>query len=194
MLFYFGLPPERMEFQASQSSTRQYSELTMSDNTLNEPRAARQNYADQLEEFNSQSSWYNSRATAFKNRAQRLDILIIIAGALVSALPAIGSNLGATAETTVDIALVALGVTIVVSQGLQRVFRYSEIWPEYRLASERMKREWRLFINSAPPYNNSEDKARGDYVSRLDAIMADEQKIFFDRQRDLAKSETDPLA
>lgn len=151
----------------------------------NEQRAAREQYADQLKEFNSQKSWYSGRAGQFKSRAQRLDLLIIAAGALVTALPAAGKVLGTTAELVVDFALIALGVTIVVSQGIQRVFRYAEVWPEYRLASERMKREWRLFINSAPPYNSDEDTARTSYVCRLDEIMADEQKIFFDRQREI---------
>jgi len=161
----------------------------MTNDIIRESREAREKYADQLLEFNTQRSWYSSRAGNFKNRAQRLDMLIILAGALVSALPAISKFMAGTFEHFIDIGLVVLGVTIVVSQGMQRVFRYAEIWPEYRLASERMKREWRLFVNSAPPYDTDDEIAKCAYVGRLDAIMADEQKIFFERQREESQAE-----
>jgi len=147
-------------------------------------REARIAYSETLTEFSGQREWYNQRSTSFKTSAQRIDILIIIAGALVAALPPLRTQLG----DWIDYVLAALGIAIVLSQGLQRVYRYSEIWPEYRLASERMKREWRLFINSVEPYDSDDGAAKALYVSRLDVIMADEQKIFFDAQRANAKS------
>ena len=88
----------------------------------------------------------------------------------------------------IDYVLAALGIAIVVAQGMQRVYRYSEIWPEYRLASERMKREWRLFINGAASYDSGDEAAQALYIARLDTIMADEQKIFSDIQRPNAKN------
>ena len=147
--------------------------------TAQPPRDTRIAFAETLTEFSGQRDWYNQRASSFKARAQRIDVLIIAAGAFVAALPSLRSSPG----DWIDYVLIALGITIVVAQGMQRVYRYSEIWPEYRLASERMKREWRLFINAAEHYDAPDEVAQPLYVSRLEGIMADEQKIFFETQR-----------
>ena len=137
-------------------------------------------FAANLREFADQREWYSARARSYKKNAQRIDVAIIVFGATVAALPVV-KPFGPVAA---DILIALLGVAIVVVQGIQRVYRYSEIWPEYRFASERMKREWRLFINAAEPYATDEADARTLYIQRLDGIMADEQKIFLDTQRE----------
>ena len=78
-----------------------------------------------------------------------------------------------------EVAVSVLGATVVVSQGAQRVFRFSDTWPEYRRASERMKREWRHFINQIGHYGGPELRARTRYIEALEEIIAEEQKIFF---------------
>ena len=77
-----------------------------------------------------------------------------------------------------------------IAQGAQRIYRYAETWPEYRLASERMKREHRLFVNTAPPYSSQDDAAQRLLVIRLEEIIAAEQKIFFDEARGKEPKET----
>lgn len=135
-------------------------------------------FAETLAEFNDQRSWYSRKAGIFKQRSQRIDMVIIGCGAFIAFLPILKP--GVTAHWTV-VATSFLGGLVVMLQGFQRVFRYGEIWPEYRLASERMKREWRLFVNGAEAYDCSEDDARQRYVLHLEQIIADEQKIFFDQ-------------
>jgi hypothetical protein len=150
----------------------------VTDGPQDEQRKTRMAYAETLAEFNDQRTWYSRKSGLFKNRSQRIDMAIICFGALIAVLPVLKP--GSTAHWTA-IAASFLGGLVVVSQGLQRVFRYSEIWPEYRLASERMKREWRMFVNGAEPYDCGEDEAQQRYVENLEKIIADEQKIFFDR-------------
>lgn len=149
------------------------------------PRDARAAYADSLDEFEEQRAWYSARAGQFKARARWIDMLIIVAGALIAALPPLRATLG----DRIDYLFAALGLAIVVAQGMQRIYRYSEIWPEYRLASERMKRERRLFVHAAGPYPPDDTAAGALYVERLETILADEQKIFFDTQRATAKQD-----
>ena len=152
--------------------------------TLSPEQAAdRQAFAASLADYEDQRKWYSRRAGELKVRAQRIDIAIIAGGAIVAALPA-----AAKLESGLGIAVSALGVAIAVLQGAQRIFGYSEIWPEYRRASERMKREARLFTNGAGPYGAAEEDARTHYVEALEAIIAEEQKIFFDNLNSRTKN------
>ena len=134
-------------------------------------------FAETLAEFNEQRSWYSRKAGTFKERAQRIDMAIIGAGVLVAVLPVL-KPAGATHWTAIAASI--LGGAIVIFQGLHRVFRYSDIWPEYRKASERMKREWRMFVNGAEPYDCADTEANRRYVANLERIIAEEQKIFFE--------------
>ena len=92
-------------------------------------------YAASLSEFNEECNWYDKRASAFKQRAQRIDLCIILAGALVAALPIFKPG-GDPHWSEILVSL--LGAVVVIGQGAQRIFRYGETWPEFRLASESM--------------------------------------------------------
>ena len=151
-------------------------------------RKTRESFAEGLGEFNSQRSWYSARAGDFKKKAQRIDMAIILCGALVAAIPIFKAG-GAPHWTEILVSF--LGAAVVIGQGAQRIYRYGEIWPEYRLASERMKREWRMFINDADPYSGADDVAGRRYVARLEEVIAEEQKIFFDQQRSEVESRED---
>jgi len=142
-------------------------------------RSSRAELAGTLTDFEDQLDWYEGRAKSFKSRSRWIDMLIIVAGALIAALPSLRAVLGGG----IDYLLVVLGVAIVVGQGMQRVYRYAETWPEYRHAAERMKRERRLFVHAAGPYTSAEADDGALYIERLESIMAEEQKIFFDARR-----------
>jgi len=152
----------------------------MNDEVTQLVRTERIKFAESLDEFNSQLRWYDEKASRFKTKAQYIDLLIISFGALVAAIPVLKPN-GDPHWTEILVSF--LGAAIVFGQGLQRIFRYRETWPEYRLASERMKREWRLFINQQGNYDSQEDTARSRYIDTLESIMAKEQKIFFEARR-----------
>jgi hypothetical protein len=141
-------------------------------------KTTRSTYVKTLAEFNDQRAWYSKRAGNLKKKAQCLDLLVIALGALIAAIPTLKAQ---GAPTIPDITVSFLGAAVAIAQGAQRIFRYSETWPEYRLASERMKRENRLFLNTAPPYDLEDTEAKRIFVLRLEEIIADEQKIFFDQ-------------
>ena len=65
-------------------------------------------------------------------------------------------------------------------EGWQRISRYGETWTAYRTASERMKREQRLYVNGAGAYRNvDEDEAYLRFVEAIEAIIAEEQQIYW---------------
>ena len=77
-------------------------------------------------------------------RVQKLELLgfgVIFAGAATSFLQVF------TPATWVPPLTAGLGALIALSEGWQRIARYGETWVAYRTASERMKRERRLYAN-----------------------------------------------
>ena len=141
-------------------------------------RESRLAYADSLKEFEDQRRWYSFKSSHMKERAQALDISIIILGALIAAMPAI-KPLGAS-SANFDIAVAVLGGAVVFCQGLHRVLRFGETWPEYRRASERMKSERRKFVNGVPPYDaEAEAAARIAYIEAMERAIEEEQKLYF---------------
>ncbi len=122
-----------------------------------------------------QRQWYGRKASAFKQRAEVLGLVIIAAGALVAFIPVFG------AEPWSRIATGALGAVVAIVEGWQRIARYAEGWTVYRMASEKMKREQRLYLTGAGGYRGvaDEDAAFVQFVEAIEAVIAEEQQIYW---------------
>lgn len=122
-----------------------------------------------------QRQWYSRNGTAYKRRGELLGLFIISAGALTAFIPAFG------AAPWVGIVTGALGALIAIVEGWQRIARYAEGWMAYRVASERMKREQRLYLTGAGHYRTvaGEDDAFLLFVEAIEAIIAEEQQIYW---------------
>jgi len=142
-----------------------------------DPRArARETRAEQYFEHDlkGQRGWYSTRASTYKQRMQVLSLLVIGAGAATSFVQAF------PAKPWVSVLTAALGAVVVLMEGWQRIARYGETWAAYRTASERMKREQRLYVNGAGPYRNvDEDEAYLRFVEAVEGIIAEEQQIYW---------------
>jgi hypothetical protein len=142
-----------------------------------DPRARdRQARAEQYfeQDLRGQRSWYSERASTYKQRTQVLGLLVIGAGALTSFVQVF------TPRPWVPVVTAALGTVVVLIEGWQRIARYGETWTAYRTASERMKREQRLYVNGAGAYCNvEEDEAHLRFVEAIEAILAEEQQIYW---------------
>jgi hypothetical protein len=69
---------------------------------------------------------------------------------------------------------------VTLSEGWQRIARYGETWIAYRNASERMKRERRLYANGAGAYRALDDDAAYlQLVENVEAIIAEEQQVYW---------------
>lgn len=125
-----------------------------------------------------QRGWYGERATRFKVRAQALGMAVIGAGAATSFLQVFRG-------TTWALVLTALcGVLVTVAEGWRQIAHYDEAWAAYRVASERMKRERRLYVNGAGNYRGltNEDEAFLHFVEAVEAIVAEEQSIYWKKR------------
>jgi hypothetical protein len=66
------------------------------------------------------------------------------------------------------------------SEGCQCIARYGETRIAYRSASERMKRERRLYANGAGAYRGLDDDAAYlQLIENVEAIIAEEQQVYW---------------
>jgi hypothetical protein len=164
---------------AGQSSDRQSSDR--------EARAER--YFEQ--DLKGQREWYGKRALAYKNYTQILSLIVIAAGAATSFLQVFTPRLWVPAVTA------GLGALVALAEGWQRIARYGETWIAYRTASERMKRERRLYLNGAGAYRGlDDDTAYLQLVESVEAILAEEQQVYWRNRggQDGAARQTDTTA
>src|SRR3954466_16380458 len=121
-----------------------------------------------------QRRWYSERSSTYKQRTQVLGLLVIGAGAATSFMQVFASR------PWVPVVTAALGAVVVLLRGWQRISRYGETWISYRTASERMKRAQRLYVNGAGTYRNgAEGEAYLRFVEAIEAIIAEEQQIYW---------------
>ena len=126
-----------------------------------DPRAAaREARAERYFEHDlaGQRRWYGERASHFKARAQTLGITVVAAGAATSFLQVFRGS------SWVPVLTALLGAVVALAEGWRQIARYDEAWAAYRLASERMKRERRLYVNGAGEYR---PRRRGGGVPAL---------------------------
>jgi hypothetical protein len=121
-----------------------------------------------------QRKWYSQRAASFKKRSELLGLLTIVLGALITFIQTFG------VAKWVPIVSGSIGAIVAIAAGWQRIARYHETWISYRTASERMKRERRLYTHGAGSYRGLvEREAFVTFVEAIEAIIAEEQNIFW---------------
>jgi len=127
------------------------------------------------EHLQDQRGWYSKKASRFKRWAQWLAVTVLAAGGLTTVVQVI------PAELWVKLVTAALGLIVVLAKGVERIWNFEETWLGYRKASERMKREYRLYINGAGAYREieDEDQAYLRFVEAIEQIIAEEQQIYW---------------
>lgn len=146
-----------------------------------DPRtAARRRRADRYldRHLDKQRQWYSGRASRYKTWAQWLSLTVLLAGALTGVVQVFH---GWAAPEALAIVTGGLSVVVVLAKGLERVGNFEANWLSYRKASERMKREYRLYINGAGPYRHASDEEQAYlmFVEVVEEIISEEQQIFW---------------
>ena len=147
------------------------------DNAADDPTAeARNALAERYfkNDLADQRRWYSEKAGLFKTRSELLALLTIVLGASITFIQVFG------VAPWVPIVSGSIGAVVAISAGWQRIARYSETWVSYRTASERMKRERRLYTHGAGCYRGlPEREAYLTFVEAIEGIVAEEQNIFW---------------
>ena len=141
-----------------------------------DPTAERDALAERYftKDLAGQRKWYSERAASSKKWSELLGLLTIVLGALITFVQVV------VAVSWLPIVSGAIGAVVAIAAGWQRIARYNETWISYRTASERMKRERRLYTHGAGSYRGlSEPEAHLTFVEAIEAIIAEEQNIFW---------------
>jgi hypothetical protein len=141
-----------------------------------DPTAERDALAERYfaKDLADQREWYSEHAATSKKWSELLGLLTIVLGALITFIQVLGP------APWLPIVSGAIGAVVAIAAGWQRIARYHETWISYRTASERMKRERRLYTHGAASYRGlSEPEAHLTFVEAIEAIIAEEQNIFW---------------
>jgi hypothetical protein len=172
-----ALPPEAAGEPKEQPTRSPLETSKAVNNAVDDPTAkGRDALAEQYfkNDLSDQRTWYSQKAGLYKTRSELLALLIIVLGASISFIQVFG------AAPWVPIVSGSIGAVVAIAAGWQRIARYSETWTSYRTASERMKRERRLYTHGAGSYRGlPEREAYLTFVEAIEGIIAEEQNIFW---------------
>ena len=132
--------------------------------------------------LDNQRAWYGDRASKYKKRSQYLAFTVLAAGGLITFIQVFRPEEAWYRWPTFATCL--LGLVVVLAKGLERIGNFEETWLSYRKASERMKREYRLYINGAGDYRTAEDEEEAylRFVDDVEQIIAEEQQLYWQRR------------
>ncbi len=113
-----------------------------------------------------QLAWYSEKSTTNKNWHFRLQLLTLIAAALVPmvSLTFTGSGGRILAAVSGSIAAIAAGIVA--------LFQFRELWIDYRATAERLKYEKFLYLTGADPYTSRESFSL--FVNRVENTILSE--------------------
>ena len=109
-----------------------------------------------------------------KKRGEVIAFVVILLGAATAFIQALPDG------AWKSIVSAGFGSLIVIFEGWKKIVRYDETWRAYRVASERMKHERRLYLNAAGHYQElDEEAAKKLFVTAVEDIISEEQQIFW---------------
>ena len=150
----------------------------MTENELPDRETRAKRYLEH--DLRGQRDWYSTRASRFKSRAQIVGMVVVSAGALTMFLQVFNG------APWVPVLTAFFGAVVSLAEGWRQIARYDETWPAYRLASERIKREQRVYVNGAGAYRGLTDETDAflRFVENVEAIIAEEQRIYWQKREE----------
>ena len=130
-----------------------------------------------------QRKWYSDHANALKKRGQLCALIVLATGAAVTFLQIFGNH------TWEPVATALCGGLVAIVEGWRQIARYDETWAAYRVASERMKREKRLYVNGAGAYKGlSDEEAFLVFIETIETIIAEEQRQYWSARAKVSRT------
>ena len=100
------------------------------------------------ERVDAQINWLDGKAAFNQRRFKRIRIIELVSSASIPFLVAL------ITDATVALKWITglMGITITVCEGLQAMYKYQELWIQYRSIAETLKREKLLYLTKAGRY------------------------------------------
>ena len=115
-----------------------------------------------------QISWYGDKAAWNQKWFKRLQVIVIVAAALIPFV----SGLAATDSIWDEFIVGALGVLVAALTALLGLYKFQENWIQYRSTCESLKREKHVFLAGVSPYSG--DEAFELLVERVESLISSE--------------------
>lgn len=133
-----------------------------------------------------QIDYYDRKSRASKSRYLWLRVVEICVAASIPVISGFGEVLRLP-YATLWVALAGVALTIVA--GLLSLYRYQEIWVNYRAVCDSLRREKFLYLTRTPPYDAGSPLPI--LVERAEALMAQENNSWTSYIRTAAGTQTD---
>jgi len=124
-----------------------------------------QEYIEQR--LDNQIAWYDARSQTNQRAYRRVRIFEIIAASAIPLLSA-GDRLGNYAGVVVGV----LGASIAICTGVSALFKFHELWIEYRTIAETLRHHRFLFLTQSRPYH--EASAFSILVDAVEGVISKE--------------------
>ena len=141
--------------------------------------ATEQANSDYLSErLEGQIKWYSAKARENRTRFHASQVSIIVAGALIPLISALGISVSLQSYTGMISAI--LGGMIVIVTALIQMFKYQENWILYRTTSELLKKEKYYYLNDCGDYYDmSAQQKKTALVERIENLISSESSKYF---------------
>ncbi len=127
------------------------------------------NASEYLEQrLQNQIDWHERKSGWNQRWFKRLQIVVITSGALLPLL----AGLQAAQVPGMSYAIGALGVIVAIVTGVLGLYRFQELWIDYRLTAESLNQEKYRFVTGSPPYDVADSLAA--LVERVEGILAEQ--------------------
>jgi hypothetical protein len=136
------------------------------------------------ERIDDQINWYSKKSKTFQTRYKTLKVVVIIGSVTIPFL--VGLIEDGTANLKIAVGII--GIVIAAIEGILSLYKYQDLWLQYRLASEMLKREKIIFLTGSGPYKDNTE-AFQHFVKRAESIMASENQSWLSGQQQEEETE-----
>ncbi len=128
--------------------------------------------------IDDQINWYNKKSKTFQSRFKLLKVIVIIGSVTIPFL------VGMIEDGTFNLKIIVgiIGVLIAAIEGILSLYKYQELWLQYRLASEMLQREKLIFLTNSGIYHENPNAFK-DFVKRAETIMSSENQTWLEGQQ-----------
>ena len=129
--------------------------------------------ADQYltERVQDQIDWHNRKSTWNQRNFKRLQIVVILSSALLPLLAGLQSAAGESAAKY-GLTIGIIGVIVAVLTGIASLYRFQELWVDYRLTAEALTQEKYRYLTGTAPYDSGDGLQL--LVERVESILSEQ--------------------
>lgn len=120
------------------------------------------------ERVDDQLAWYSKKSASNKNWHFRLQLITLIAAALVPVITLSSS------EFAVRIVVALVGSVAAIAAGVVTLYQFRDLWVDYRATAEQLKFEKYLFLTGSEPYSSNDCFSL--FVNRVENTILQENR------------------